>query len=131
MNHTTKSIVQRIDNEFAKTYRNAAPFVKSGILWEFCEGVLSNPLLLNNIVFANDLGIPPVRSLLHIYEKQKKPADGFVFKGQESQWLGSLMGFLFKNVFEYGEQKDRVQVSKFGVGTASRFLKGPDNLTIV
>jgi len=130
MNYTTKEILQKIEAEFAQAYRNAAPFVKSGGLWDFCITVLSNSLLVNNIIFANDLGIPPVRSLLHIYEKQRNPAEGFMFRGQESQWLGSLMGFLFLDVFMYNKKKERVQVKRYGVGTASRFSEGPDNLIV-
>ena len=130
MNLTTKNIAGRIETEFAQVYRNAAPFVNSGDLWNFCMGVLSNPQSVSSMIFANDLGIPPVRSLLKFYEYKYDSVNDFGFTHQESQWLGSLMGFLFKNIFGYREQKDRVRVDKFNVRTAARFLDGPNDLTI-
>lgn len=125
----TSTIINTINSDFASAYRNAGPFVHSGQLWDFCIDVLSDPILINCIVFANDLEIPPVKSLLHLYRLKFSPIDSFKFTQQESQWLGSLMGFLFKNIFLYKSQKERCQVKMLGIGTATRYLDGP-NLVI-
>lgn len=123
-------IKSQIMNDFAATYKNASPFVNSGALWDFCMDTITNPVLLSNIIFANDLGIPPVKSLLLIWERKNSPRPDFKFSRQESQWLGALMGFLFKNVLNYKNQKERCAVNTLGVGTATRFFKGPSNVEI-
>ena len=53
----TDMIIDKINNEFADTYKNASKFVDSGELWNFCIETIRNPITLGNIVFANDLGI--------------------------------------------------------------------------
>ena len=65
---------------FAKTYRNAAPFVSSGGLWDYCMSVVTDERHMTCIAFANEMGIPPVKSLLYFYEKEKRPADDFKFR---------------------------------------------------
>ena len=120
----TSEIITAINDSFAKTYRNAAPFVNSGALWDFCIDTISNPITMSNIAFANDLGIPPVKSLLVIYRRKMNPADTFKFTPQESQFMGALMGFVFKFVLDYQYQKERCGVNDLGVKTATRFLMG-------
>lgn len=130
----TTEIINKIydDTEgFAKTYKNAAPFVDSGELWDFCMDVIKDEKQMNCIAFANEFGVPPVKSLLYFYEKEKMPSDDFKFTAQTSQWLGSLMGFVFKFCLGYHDQKERIQVNKFGVGTATKFLNPPENFRIV
>ena len=122
----TRDIISSINIDFAKTYKNAAPFVGSGALWDFCISTISNPITMSNIAFANDMGIPPVRSLLVIYRRKMKPADGFKFTAQESQSMGALMGYVFKFVLGYQDQKERCAVNDLGVKTATRFLNGPE-----
>ena len=51
----TTEIIAAIDESFAKTYKNAAPFVGSGALWDFCMETIRNPITMSNIAFANDL----------------------------------------------------------------------------
>lgn len=121
----TQSIIDKIYEDFAKTYKNAAPFVNSGALWDFCMETIRNPVTMSCIVFANDMGVPPVKSLINIYALRNHPASTFVFSGQESQFMGSLMGFVFKFVLGYKKQKDRCTVNEWGVKTAARFLDGP------
>ena len=123
-------IKSQIMNDFAATYKNASPFVNSGALWDFCMDTITNPVLLSNIIFANDLGIPPVKSLLLIWERKNSPRPDYKFTGQESQWLGSLMGYLFKFVLGYQSQKERCAVNSYGVGTATRFLDCPTVIEI-
>ncbi len=120
----TTDISTAIYENFASTYKNAAPFVDSGPLWDFAIKTIEDPITMSCIVFANDLGVPPVKSLLIIYERKMKPEDDFNLKNQESQWLGSLMGFVFKYVLDYKKQKERCTVNLLGVKTATRFLDG-------
>lgn len=119
----TSYIIEQIDRDFAGIYRNASKFVGSGDLWDFCIDTISNPMLLSNIVFANDMGIPPVKSLITIYERKMQPTQDFT--AVQGQYMGALMGFVFKFVLCYAEQKERCIVNQLGVKTATKFLNGP------
>ena len=121
----TKDIVSAIYKDFAKTYRGAAKFMDSGEVWNFCIKTIEDPVLMSNIAFANDLEVPPVKSLLLIYKRQMNPAEDFVFNSYESRSIGALMGFVFKFVLGYKDQKERCTVNQYGIQTATRFLNGP------
>ena len=119
----TTDIIAKIENGFTDTYKNASKFVDSGELWEFCMATIKNPVALSNIVFANDMGIPPVKSLVTMYERTYHPTEDFT--ALQSQYMGSLMGYVFKFVLGYQDQKERCTVNQLGVKTATRFLDGP------
>lgn len=119
----TSDIVLEINNSFADTYKNASKFVDSGELWDFCIETIKNPVCMSNIAFANDMGVPPVRSLITIYEREKNPSENFT--AVQSQQMGTLMGFVFKYVLNYKSQKERCAVNHLGVKTATRFEDGP------
>lgn len=119
----TSDIIAEINSGFAGTYKNASKFVNSGDLWNFCIDTIKNPVLLSNIVFANDMGVPPVKSLITIYDRARKPSENFT--PLQSQHMGALMGFVFKFVLNYQNQKERCTVNQLGVKTATRFYDGP------
>ena len=119
------------NNGFAKTYRNAAPFVNSGELWDYCMAIATDERHMICIAFANELGIPPVKSLLHFYRQEKNPSADFNFDSKPSQWLGSFMGFIFKYCLNYQSQKERIQVNMYGIGTATKYLSPPTGFKII
>ena len=121
----TQEIVNAINRDFAKTYRGAAKFVDSGAVWDFCIATVKDPVLMSNIVFANDLEVPPVKSLLLIYKREMNPTEEFTFNAYESRSIGALMGFIFKFVLGYTDQKERCTVNQYGIQSATRFLNGP------
>ena len=121
----TNEIISAINTDFTRVYRSASKFVNSGELWNFCIDTIADPVQMEKIVFANDLEIPPVKSLLLLYERSLKPKSNFEFTETESKCMGALMGFVFKNVLGYTAQKERCTVKKYGVRTATRFLNGP------
>lgn len=121
----TQDIVNEIYQGFAKTYRGATNFVDSGAIWDFCIETIKDPVLMSNIAFANDLEIPPVKSLLLIYKRKVNPPTGFEFNVNESRSIGALMGFVFKFVLGYKNQKERCKVDEYGIKTATRFFDGP------
>lgn len=126
-----RSQIYDVKDGLAKTYRNAAPFVGSGELWDYCLSVVTDERHMGCIIFANELGIPPVKSLLFFYEWEKHPEDDFEFDAQTSQWLGAFMGFVFKYCLGYQGQKERVRVNKYGIGTATKYLDPPAGFSIV
>lgn len=119
----TTDIIAEINDHFTEIYKNASKFVNSGELWDFCIDTIKDPISISNIVFANDMGIPPVKSLITIYAREKNPRE--CFTAVQSQQLGALMGFVFKNVLKYQSQKERCSVNYLGVKTATRFENGP------
>ena len=121
----TQDIVNKIYQDFGKTYRGAAPFVDSGEIWDFCIETIKDPVLMSNIAFANDLEVPPVKSLLLIYKRKVNPADNFEFDVNQSRSIGALMGYVFKFVLGYQKQKERCKVDEYGIKTATRFFDGP------
>lgn len=120
----TAYIVDEIYREFTKRYRRATPFVNSGDLWDFCIQIISNPETMNQIILNNDHDIAPVKSLIDIYETQKKPDTSFVFTHQEAVCMGCLMGFVFRFVLGYQKKKKRCKVNQYGIKTAALFDGG-------
>ena len=120
----TQIIVDAINQDFAKTYRSAAKFVDSGVIWDFCMETIQDPVLMSSIVFANDLKVPPVKSLLLIYQRKMNPVKGFKFSAYDLRCMGALMSFVFKYVLGYKKQKERT-VNLYGIRKATRYLNGP------
>lgn len=121
----TSYIIQSIYQDFAKKYRPVATFVNSGELWDFCIAALSDPVNMGNIAFANDMGVPPMASLLMLYQRQQNPPAGFQFPEKERQHMGALLAFVFKYVLGYQKQSERCTVQRLGVKKATRYLDGP------
>ena len=120
----TQNIVNEIYQDFAKTYRSAAKFLGSGAVWDFCMETIKDPVLMSSIVFANDLKVPPVKSLVLIYQRKMNPADGFKFSAYEIRSMSALMDFVFKCVLGYEKQRER-RVNLCGIRMATRYLNGP------
>lgn len=115
---TTTMICRQITDDFTSVYKNASNFTDT-ILYQECMKIISNYSDLRCIVFANDMGVPPVKSILTLLIRKGSITGDIT--STDSQCIGSLMGFLFKKVFLYQNQKDRVTVKKFGVKTAALF----------
>ena len=121
----TENIINEIYDNFAKTYKNASKFqILDNNLWDFCIKTIKDPKTMGQIVFANELGVPPVRSMLLIMKNKNFLDENFEFTGQQSQWIGALLAFVFKNVLWYKKQKERCKVGCNGIRTATRFLEG-------
>lgn len=121
--YSIQEINSLITEDFTSIYKNASNFPGT-LLYNECMKIITNPSDLRCIIFANDLGIPPVKSLLFILGKRNKLTENVT--GIESQSMGSLMGFLFKRVFRYQNQRDRLAVKMFGVKTAALFIDVED-----
>lgn len=126
MKHEIKDIIQQINMDFTKTYKNASNFPGT-TLYNNCLKIIGDVSNLKCIIFANDLGIPPVKSLLVLLSKYEMIYEDVT--PLESQCMGSLMGFVFKNILGYKNQKERLSVKMFGVKTATNFYE-VENFTI-
>lgn len=118
----TSDIIATIYTDFTKHYLGRGSFVNSGHLWDFCLEIIKNPLSLSLIVYKNNQGVPPVKTLLEFYEATLAPATGFTLSDQECRDIGSLMGFVFQ--FVLGYQKYKMEpVNMLGCKEASVFTK--------
>lgn len=123
-------ILEKVEKGFAvEAYQGAAPIKESGELWDFCKEVISNPTHMNCIIFANEFNIPPVKSLMKIYEIEKELDKSFEIEQLQSQQLGALMGYIFKFILGYKKQK-RCMANIHGIKTASRFYEREKYLVI-
>ena len=122
----TSEIIERIRTGFGKVaYQSATPFMGSGPFWDFCMRTIEDPVRMSCIAFANDLGVPPVKSLMTFFDRDVEDSESFKVNAQQSQWVGALMGYVFKFVLDYRNQKERCAVNMHGVLTATRFIDGP------
>ena len=123
----TADIIEKIDLEFGKAaYPAASPLKELDNFWNFCMNTIKDPAKMSCIAFANDLGVPPVKSLMTFFDRDVQDSESFTVVDQQSQIIGALMGFVFKFVLGYqGQEEDRRPVNMHGVGEASQFFDGP------
>lgn len=112
-------IIQSIETDFVKVYRNASKFKKSR-LYEDCLEVIRDYGNLRCIIFANDLGIVPTKAIIKILKDEGKIMGDL--EASESVGIGCLMGYLFKNCLHYKNQKERIKLNYCGVKSATRFF---------
>ncbi len=77
------------------------------------------------IAFANDLGVPPVKSLMIFFDRDVQDSESFSVVEKQSQNIGALMGFVFKFVLDYEGQEKECPVNMHGIEGASLFFDGP------
>lgn len=116
--YSVSQINKQITDDFTNLYKNASNFPNTS-LYNECMKIINNISELKCIIFANDMGIPPVKSILTMLKRKGILVDNIT--GMESQCIGSLMAFLFKVVLSYQNQKDRISVKVLGVKTAALF----------
>lgn len=120
----TSDIIATIHSDFTKHYLGRGSFVNSGHLWDFCMEIIKNPLTLSLLVYKNNQGIPPVKTLIELYEATHPTS--FTLSDRECRDIGSLMGFVFQ--FVLGYQKDKLEpVDMLGCKEASVFTKFTDS----
>ncbi|MFW6016690.1 MAG: hypothetical protein ACOCRK_09655 [bacterium] len=125
---TTEEIKERILNGFDKTYRPFTDFMnKKNDLWRKCMDMVSNPKLMNHIIFINDnLQIPPVKVFLSLPENQNIIED---LSDHEKRFIGAFWGYIFKNVFGYNEQKS-VGINDKRIKTATYFSENDNKILV-
>lgn len=122
----TIEIIEKINAEFGKVaYPNATPLMELGDFWNFCMNTIRNPAKMSCIAFANDFGVPPVKSLMTFFDRDVQDSESFTVVEQQSQNIGALMGFVFKFVLDYRGQEEKCPVNMHGIEGASLFFDGP------
>lgn len=125
MKKSTKEIVDRVNADFATIYKPFTNFPTDRKVWTECMAAASNPKLMNNVIFCNDiLQIPPVKVFLLTTSELNFELSDYQKKG-----IGAFWGFIFKVVFGYESQKS-VSVRVRDVKSATFFYGNPDHIEI-
>lgn len=123
------SVIPDIQNHFTDAYSNASQFTGTPLFYQ-CMGMISSIPFLNEIIAENDRGIPPVQTLLELFEKhgvQIQELTDF-----DSICIGEFMAFLFKHILGYRSQKDNVPINNsFGVKTAALYYENSEGVVVL
>jgi|P1105metagenome_2_1110788.scaffolds.fasta_scaffold16846_3 hypothetical protein len=126
-----KKIKKGIRHSFFCHSRPASNFADNS-LKEVCLKIFSDYHQTYCVLMMNDAGVPPVKAVLMLYRDFYYLKPDKIFSMQDSQNIGSLMTFVFKEVLGYEVKKDRARVGLFGIATGRVFVKDdPADLSIL
>ncbi len=117
-----KRITKKLKTEFRSPDRPASHFTNKK-LWIDCESVFTDRICTGKIIFANNLGVPPVKALIKILVDDYNYPSDTVFTAQEARNLGSLINFVFKDLLGYNSVHPRRTVKLCGVNEGCTFTK--------
>lgn len=125
----TSKIVELLNTDFPKKYTVFSSIVENGVLWEEIIAVVKDADLMNKIIFANDvLLMPPVQSYILINIKNLS----YDLTEREKQSIGAVWAFVFKEVFEYKEQKLMpCYMNIIGINSATRYFKNLEKIKVI
>ena len=127
MKISKETIISKINTDFTSIYKTQSNFPCSGILYDECINTVNDVKLMNNIIFCNDvMKIPPVKTFLMSNSNINPP-----FSDEDKKSLGAFWGFIFKFVFDYTEQKDRVPINTKDVKEAAYFYEAPQLVEVI
>lgn len=127
MNISPSSIVTKVNSDFSSVYKPFSNFPGSGTLWNECMNTVNNVMLMNHIIFCNDvLQIPPVKVFLMANHNLNQEFTDF-----EKKAMGAFWGFIFKLVFNYRMQKDSVPINTKGVKKAAYFYDVSQHVEVI
>ena len=107
-------IAKKLKNEFYSPRRPASHFTNKQ-LWNDCLSIFSVWSQTEKIIFANDLGIPPVKAVIKILIDDYKYPPDTKFGAEDARNLGALMNFIFMHIFRYEEPHGRRTVKMCGI----------------
>ena len=123
----TVKIISEIYGNFARIYKAFGDFVDSGEIWDMCMSAIKDTVLMNNIIFCNDIHqIPPVNTFLKAREANKMRD----LTELEKRSIGAFWGFVFKFVFGYRNQKS-VAARVNTVKTATYFFDSAERIEVI
>lgn len=117
-----KLIAKKLKAKFHTPDRPASRFINKQ-LWEDCLSAFSDRSQAEKIVFANDLGVPPVKALIRILIDNFNYPPDMVFSAEEARNLGALVNFVFRDILKYDTVHTRRTVKLCGVKESCTFTK--------
>lgn len=124
---TPQEIIDSINQGFAIVYRPFAKFKQdSPEVWDRCIQSIKDTQLLQTIIFCNDnFQIPPVDTQFAAIKNWNYQLSDF-----EKKAIGGFWGYVFKNIFQYAKQKQRLAKSPL-FRYATYFAEPADEITIM
>ncbi len=117
-----KNIVKRLKNDFQSSCRPASRFINKH-LWNDCVDMFSDHHQIEKIIFANSLGVPPVKAVIQILIDDYDYPPNTTFNAQDARNLGSLTNFIFKDLLLYDSAQPRRTVKLCGIKEGCIFIK--------
>ena len=122
-------VLKNVEENFLKNNHFAGNFpVNYPEIWDFCLKVLADTQKMNTIIAANNSSAPvtPVEALAGMYVQEHNLDASYEFGNKADQYMGFLMGYVFKNIFHYTllEKNEKVDVNKWGIKTAALYTGG-------
>lgn len=120
-------IINKIEKDFLNVYAPHAKFVTTKY-YDYCLKTIRNEKLMYTIIFNNDkLGIAPVKTFLLAYPEFNENDFTNI---EDKQGLGAIFGFIFKNIFDYTEQK-KCLVNYNNIRTATKYSNPIESIEVV
>ena len=127
MQITSDKIKEALYKDFSRIYKAFGDFIDSGEIWDLCIEAIEDTVLMNNIIFCNNIHhIPPVNTVL----KARQAAKMRPLAELEKRSIGAFWGFVFKYVFGYRNQKS-VAARVNTVKTATYFFDAPEEIEVI
>lgn len=117
-----KLIAKKLKAKFHTPDRPASRFTNKK-LWSDCQSVFTDRNCTEKIIFANDLGVPPVKALIRILIDDFNYTPDTVFSAEEARNLGALVTFVFRDILKYDSVHTRRTVNLSGVKESCTFTK--------
>lgn len=117
-----KKIKKAIKHGFFCHNRPASMFADKELM-DVCLQVFADYNKSYCVLLLNDAGVPPVKAVLMLYRDFYGLAPDKKFTMQDSQNIGALMTFVFKDVLGYKVKKEKARVGMFGIAAGRVFAK--------
>lgn len=95
------NIAEQLQNHFKTSYKRFSSIVGTK-LWDDIIKITSNDILLQCIIYANDvLAVPPIKTFLYMAN-----LDNVIFEDRTKQCMGAVFGFIFYEGLGYSSKKN-------------------------
>ena len=116
-----KTIKKEIKRNFFSHNRPASNFGDKGLM-NVCLDIFADYNKTYCVLLMNDAGVPPVKAVLMLYRDFYNLAPDKRFSMQDSQNVGALMTFVFKEVLGYEIKKEKARVGMYGIASGRVFV---------
>ena len=116
-----KMIKKGIKHSFFCHSRPASNFADKN-LRDVCLKIFSDYHHTYCVLMMNDAGVPPVKAILMLYRDYYYLEPNKKFSMQDSQNIGCLMTFVFKEVLGYKVKKEKAKVGMYGIAAGRVFV---------
>ena len=121
-------IAKKLKYSFESHNRPASRFTNKQ-LWNDCQSLFSDRSQVDKTIFANDLGVPPLKAVIRILIDDYNYSPDIKFSAEEARNLGALVNFVFKEILCYDTVSNRRTVRLCGINEGCIFSKSNMKIT--